>query len=75
MGLGNVTAVISSPGCNVVSTCGVSPGSRWKSAIGIFRVTPFGCTVSTLASSARMATAMSLGCVAIHASLTPITAC
>ena len=36
---------------------------------------PSGRTVSTVASSARIATAMSLGCVAMQASLTPITAC
>ena len=60
---------------SVVSMCGVSPGSRWKSAIGIVRVEPSGRTVSTVASSARIATAMSLGWVAMHASLTPTTAC
>jgi hypothetical protein len=32
-------------------------------------------TVSTVASSARIATAMSLGCVAMHASLVPTMAC
>ena len=39
----------------------VSPGSLWKSAIGMRRVWPSGLTVSTCASSARIATAMSLG--------------
>ncbi|MNN63936.1 hypothetical protein D3C81_1793490 [compost metagenome] len=39
------------------------------------RAVPLGWTVSTVASSRRMATAMSLGWVAMHASLTPITAC
>ncbi len=51
-----------------------SPGSRWNSAMGIARVEPSGRTVSTTASSARKATAMSLGCVAMQASLTPTTA-
>ena len=60
-GFGSVTAVINSPGASVVSMCGVSPGRRWKSAIGMLRVWPSGRTVSTVASSARMATAMSLG--------------
>ena len=55
--------------------CGVLPGNRWKSAIGMVRVAPFGRTVSTVASSARIATAMSLGCVAMQASLTPTMAC
>ena len=73
-GLGSVTAVISSAGCSAVSTCGVSPGRRWKSAIGMARVAPSGFTVSTVASSARMATAMSLGFVAMQLSLAPITA-
>ena len=54
--------------------CGVSPGRRWNSAIGMLRVVPSGRTVSTVASSARMATAMSLGWVAMQASLTPTTA-
>ena len=39
------------------------------------RVEPSAFTVSTVASSARMATAMSLGWVAMQASLTPTTAC
>ena len=56
--------------------CGVLPGSRWKSAIGIVRVAIRSArTVSTVASSARIATAMSLGCVAMQASLTPTMAC
>jgi hypothetical protein len=38
------------------------------------RAEPFGWIVSTVASSARIATAMSLGCVAMHASLVPTTA-
>ena len=41
---------------------------------GCVRVAPSGRTVSTVASSARIATAMSLGCVAMQASLAPITA-
>ena len=53
-GLGSVTAVISSPGSSTVSMCGVSPGRRWKSAIGMLRAAPSGRTVSTVASSARM---------------------
>ena len=55
--------------------CGVLPGRRWKSAIGIVRVAPSGRTVSTVASSTRIATAMSLGCVAMQASLAPTMAC
>ena len=54
--------------------CGVLPGRRWKSAIGMLRVDPLGLTVSTVASSTRIATAMSLGCVAMHASLCPTIA-
>jgi len=42
--------------------------------MGIVRVLPSGRTVSTVASRARMATAMSLGCVAIQASDDPMTA-
>ena len=42
--------------------------------MGITRVAPPGLTVSTEASSRRMATAMSLGCVAMQAGLPPITA-
>ena len=56
--------------------CGVSPGQPVE--VGdrdACASLPSGCTVSTVASSARMATAMSLGCVAMHASLTPTTAC
>ncbi len=75
MGGGSVTAVISSPGASAVSICGVLPGSLWKSMIGITRTAPFGLTVSTVASSTRIATAMSLGCVAMQASLVPMTAC
>ena len=39
---------------------------------GCVRAAPSGRTVSTVASSARIATAMSLGCVAMQASLAPI---
>ena len=39
------------------------------------REAPSGRIVSTVASSTRKATAMSLGCVAMQASLTPTTAC
>jgi hypothetical protein len=74
-GLGSVTAVISSPASSTVSTFGVSPGRRCSSAIEIVRVAPCGFTVSTLASSTRIATAMSLGWVAMQASLAPTTAC
>ncbi len=66
--------MISSPDSSAVSTCGVSPGRRWKSAIGMRRVVASGFTVSTVASSTRIATAMSLGWVAMHWSLLPITA-
>ena len=41
----------------------------------MLRTAPSGLIVSTVASSARMATAISLGCVAMQASLTPMTAC
>jgi hypothetical protein len=34
-GGGSVTAVISSPGSSAVSMCGVSPGRRWNSAMGM----------------------------------------
>ena len=61
-------------GSSAVSTCGVSPGKRWNPAIGMRRAVPSGLTVSTAASSARMATAMSLGWVAMQASLPPMTA-
>ena len=53
--------------------CGVSPGRRWKSAIGIVRVDRRGRIGLDTASSTRIATAMSLGCVAMQASLTPMT--
>ena len=43
-----MTAVISSPALSTVSMCGVSPGRRWKSAIGICASLPSGCTVSTV---------------------------
>ena len=42
--------------------------------MGIARLVPSGLTVSTVASSTRMATAMSPGWVAMQASLEPITA-
>jgi len=48
--------------------------NRWKLAIGIVRVRPSALTVSADASRACIATAMSLGCVAMQASLEPITA-
>jgi hypothetical protein len=73
-GGGSSTEVISSPWARPCSTCGVSPGSLWKSAIGMRRAWPSGATVSTWASSTRMATAMSLGCVAMQAVLPPMTA-
>src|SRR3982751_3574003 len=41
----------------------------------MLRVVPSGRIVSTVASSTRIATAMSLGCVAMQASLAPTTAC
>ena len=72
--MGNVTAVINSPRFSVFSMWGVSPGSVWKSAMGIFRAVPSGCTVSTVASSARIAIAMSEGWVAMQALLEPTTA-
>ena len=50
-----------------------TPGSGC-SAIGMLRVEPSGRTVSTTASSNCMATAMSLGWVAMHSSLTPTMA-
>ena len=65
---------MSSPGLRVVSICGVSPGRRWNSAIGIVRVAPFGSMVSTVASRTRIATFMSEGLVAMQASLAPSTA-
>ncbi len=43
--------------------------------MGMLRAEPSGRTVSTVASSARIATAMSLGWVAMQASLAPMTAC
>ena len=42
--------------------------------MGMARIAPSGLIVSTVASSARMATAMSLGLVAMHCSLAPTTA-
>ena len=74
-GLGSVTAVISSPG--------VEHGLDMRRVAG--QAMEFGDrdasasrrparTVSTVASSARIATAMSLGWVAMQASLTPTTA-
>jgi len=53
----------------------VSPGKRCNAAIAMLRAERSGLTVSTVASSARIATAMSLGCVAMQALLAPITAC
>jgi CO/xanthine dehydrogenase FAD-binding subunit len=69
-----ITDFYRSPGLRVVSRCGSSPGRRWNSAIGICRAAPSASIVSTVASSTRMATAMSPGCVAMQASLPPITA-
>ncbi len=43
--------------------------------MGMTRALPSAWMVSTVASSARSATAMSLGWVAMQASLPPITAC
>ena len=62
---------MSSPGCSTFSICGVSPGNVWKSAIGMARVAPSGATVSTVASSTRIATAMSDGCWLMQAVLVP----
>ena len=53
-----------------VSNCGVSPGRRWKSAIGTLR-SPFGPERRTVASSAARATAMSDGLVAMQSGLAP----
>jgi hypothetical protein len=74
MGGGNVTSVMSSPGISSVSTLGVVPGSRWKSAIGITLVWPLPRTVPMDASKARNATAISPGFVAMQSELPPITA-
>ncbi|MBB5046646.1 hypothetical protein HNR60_001394 [Rhodopseudomonas rhenobacensis] len=72
----SAVTIASTPGaaCAWARSIDVSPGSRWKSAIAIARVLASGPTVSTVASSARIATAMSLGWVAMQASLAPITA-
>ena len=67
--------MISSPGSSVGLDVRRVAGSRWKSAIGMLRAVPSGRTVSTVASSTRIATAMSLGWVAMQASLAPTTAC
>jgi len=67
-------AVMISLGRRLVSSCGVSPGNRWKSANTIAR-SPAGPTTWTLASSAASATHMSDGCVAMQASLVPRIAC
>ena len=74
-GLGSVTAVISSPAFQRVLD--VRRVARQPVEIGDRNGAraPFGRTVSTVASSARIATAMSLGCVAMQASLTPTMAC
>jgi hypothetical protein len=64
--------VISSSAASSVSTCGVLPGSRWKSASGMRRA-PRTLSTSTIASSAASATHMSEGFVAMHDSLTPRT--
>ena len=70
-----MTPVMNSPGASVVSTSGVVPGSRCSSAMGMRRDVPSALAVSTVASSTRMATAMSLGWVAMHALLAPTIAC
>ena len=73
MGLGNVTAVMSSPASKRVVDVRRVPRLPVKvNAIGITALgEPSGFTVSIWASNTRMATAMSLGCVAIQASLVP----
>ena len=63
-------AVMISSGSRLVSRCGVSPGSRWKSENAMARA-PAGPATCTLASSAASATHMSEGCVAMQASLVP----
>ena len=71
---GSVTAVISSPGSapSRSAACRRAGGGSRRS--GCCACVPSGCTVSTFASSARIATAMSLGWVAMQASLAPMTA-
>ena len=61
-----------SSGARFVSRCGVSPGSRWKSSMGMARSPP-GPRTRTTASSAARATPMSDGCVAMQAGLVPKT--
>ena len=63
-------AVMISSDARLVSRCGVSPGSRWKSENAMARA-PAGPATCTLASSAASATHMSEGCVAMQASLVP----
>src|SRR5262249_46213614 len=58
----------------LVSRCGVSPGSRWKSANAITR-SPDAPLTWTFASNIASATHMSDGCVAMQASLPPRIAC
>ena len=67
---GSSIDVISSSAARLVSCCGVSPGSRWKSAMGISR-SPREPVTRTFASSTASATHMSDGCTAMHASLVP----
>ena len=61
-----MTAVMISPAASVVSISGVLPGRQCNSEIGIIYAAPSALTISTWASSARIATAMSEGCVAMH---------
>ena len=63
-------AVMISPRPSVVSRSGVSPGRRWSSASGMARG-PAGPETCTTASSVAMATAMSLGWVAMQCSEVP----
>ena len=70
-----MTEVTISPEFRADSISGVWLGSLWKSAIGIVRVLPSGSIVSISASSARIATAISDGWVAMQESLAPRIAC
>ena len=67
---GRSTDVMSSPACRLVSTSGVSPGSRWKSLNASVRV-PDGPARLTVASSAASATHMSEGWVAMQCGEAP----
>ena len=68
---GRSIAMIISSGSRLVSSCGVSPGRRWKSANGDRRARRAGPATWTAASSAASATHMSDGCVAMQCSLVP----